>query len=75
MQALQGNFDCETVALMGRACDEAWGQIRETTFFPTPVDTDVFLQKLAVRVMEAVSQGERDPNRLKAVAMGVSPSD
>lgn len=42
----------------------AWAAI----FFRTPQDRDQFLNDLALRVMKAVADGERDPIRLKAIA-------
>ncbi|MBZ0209271.1 MAG: hypothetical protein K8F92_06430 [Hyphomicrobium sp.] len=43
--------------------------MQATIFFPTPEDSDAFLHGLAVRVMAAVAAGERDPERLKAMAL------
>jgi|EndMetStandDraft_5_1072996.scaffolds.fasta_scaffold2073799_1 hypothetical protein len=69
MQVHQSNFDPDSVALMGRVCDEAWRQTQATIFFPFAADSDAFLHQMAARVMAAVSLGERDPVRLKAIAM------
>lgn len=69
MQVTQSNFDSDSVALMGRVCDEAWCELRAKIFFPLPADSDAFLHQMAARVMAAVSMGERDPIRLKAIAM------
>ena len=74
MQVTQSNFDCETVALMGRVCGEAWRDLQVTTFFPLPSDANETLHRIAARVMAAVAEGERDPARLKAIAMdGLEP--
>ena len=62
-------FDHETVALMGRVCDEAWREVQAKIFFPHPRDSDEFLRDLAGRVMSAVALGERDAARLKAIAL------
>jgi hypothetical protein len=69
MQVPPSNFDPDSVALMGRVCEEAWRQTQATIFFPLPEDSDAFLRQMAARVMAAVSMGERDPVRLKALAM------
>ena len=69
MQVTQANFDSETVALMGRVCDEAWRDLQVTTYYPSPSDSADVLQRMAIRVMAAVAGGERDPARLKALAM------
>ncbi len=69
MQVLQSNFDPETVALMGRACDEAWREVQSMMFFPSPEDSEDVHRQLAGRVMAAVAAGERDPVRLAAVAL------
>ena len=69
MQVTQSNFDCETLALMGRVCDEAWRDLQATMFFPLPSDANETLQRIAARVMAAVAEGERDPVQLKAIAM------
>jgi hypothetical protein len=69
MQVSQSNFDPDSVALMGRVCEEAWCEVQTTIFFPLPADSDAFLHQMAARVMAAVALGERDPIRLKAIAM------
>ena len=72
---MPSNFDPETVALMGRVCDEAFNEARQTTFFPTPAGEQEFRISIATRVMLAVADGERDAARLKALALAiVSPS-
>jgi hypothetical protein len=54
---------------MGRVCDEAWHQLRSSTFFPS-LDDEVNVRcRIAERVMAAVSCGERDAERLKALAL------
>jgi hypothetical protein len=74
MQVTQSNFDCETVALMGRVCDDAWRDLQATRFFPLPSDANEVLHRMAARIMAAVAEGERDPTRLKAIAMdGLEP--
>jgi hypothetical protein len=65
----QNAFDAETVALMGRVCDEAWQEVQCVMFFPSRQDSDEVLRLLTSRVMSAVVAGERDPSRLRAIAL------
>jgi hypothetical protein len=51
-------FDHETVALMGRVCDEVWREIQDRTFFPSPWNAEAYRQELATKVMAAVVDGE-----------------
>jgi hypothetical protein len=69
MQLLQANYDHESVALMGRVCDEVWRELQVTTFFPSAKDASEVIRQLATRVMVAVASGERNPQRLKALAL------
>ena len=69
MLAAPGHFDCETVTLMGRVCDEPWIELQKTVFFPTPVNAQNVRSALAVRVLDAVNHGERNPDRLKSIAL------
>jgi hypothetical protein len=54
---------------MGRACDDAWKELQTKVFFPTLADERDIRQLIALRVMTAVSDGERDPARLKTAAL------
>jgi len=69
MQVPQSNFDPDSVALMGRVCEEAWHQMQARLSFPLPADAEASLHHMTERVMRAVAMGERDPVRLKAIAM------
>ena len=62
------NFDPDTVSLMGRTCDEAWELLQSTTYIPVP-DVREVRDDMAMRVIAAVSAGERDPVRLRAIAL------
>ena len=63
------HFDSQTVSLMGRVCDEAWIELQKKNFFPTPVNAQSVHTELAARVLDAVNQGERNPERLWAIAL------
>ena len=64
----QANFDPETVALMGRACDEAWRELERRRGFIL-LKTDDVKVVLAHKIMTAVYEGERDHERLKQAAL------
>ena len=68
MQVTQYNFDPETVALMGRVCDEARRDL-QAALFPSSSDAAEILHRIASRIVAAVAGGERDPARLKAIAV------
>jgi hypothetical protein len=63
------SFDAETVAMMGRVCDEAWEEARSRLPFPNAADTSGLRNLVAARVMAAVAVGQRNPERLKAIAL------
>jgi hypothetical protein len=69
MRLPDSSFDHDSVALMGRVCDEAWREVQATTFFPSVHEAGEVVRQLATRVMVAVAEGEPDPHRLKAIAM------
>jgi hypothetical protein len=62
-------FDPETVAMMGRVCDEAWNEARSRLAFPEAGDASGLREVVALRVMAAVAVGQRNPERLKAIAL------
>ena len=62
-------FDPDTVAMMGRVCDEAWYEIRIRHSFPVAWGEQEIRSQLARRVMAAFIDGEQDPERLKDIAM------
>jgi CheY-like chemotaxis protein len=65
----KSNYDPETVALMGRVCDEAWQVLTGTTFYPSAEVEREAHTLMALRIMSAVNDGERNPERLKSVAL------
>ena len=66
-------FGPDTVAMMGRICDEVWNEIQSNT--PSTLDESEIRSQLARRVMAAIVGGEHDPQRLKAIAMGFDCQD
>ena len=69
MQLPPQSFDAETVAMMGRVCDEAWEEARSRLPFPNAAYTSGLRNLVAARVMAAVAVGQRNPERLKAIAL------
>jgi hypothetical protein len=63
------SFDAETVAMMGRVCDEAWKDAQSRMSIIHGTDPDGIRQLFAIRVMAAVANGERDLKRLVAAAL------
>jgi hypothetical protein len=69
-KVMKPNFGPEDVGLMGRVCDEAWS-VLSTVLVQPSVDYEQGTRRvMAERVIAAVEQGERDPTRLKAIALG-----
>lgn len=62
----EATFDAATVELVGRICDESWEQLQATT---SPGGAEDVRDKMTCRVLLAVSRGERDQQRLLAVAL------
>jgi hypothetical protein len=58
-----GCFDPETIALLRAALDEAWDAL------PATRKETVAKSERAQRILAAASQGERDPARLRAIAL------
>ena len=63
-------FEPDDVRLMGGVCDEAWTILRTALVMPTEVYEESIRGRMAARVMSALEDGERDPDQLKAIALG-----
>jgi hypothetical protein len=59
------HFDCETVSLMGRVCDQAWLELRNKG----KLEEEHLRSSVAFRVLDAVNYGERNPEVLKSIAL------
>lgn len=61
-------FDAATLALMRKAFDAAW---EEAAFALVREDKDLTALRamMALRIMKAVREGERDPEQLMALAL------
>ncbi len=65
----EGAYDRETLALMRQALDEAWNEAGTDPAFRPIVNRGRIGALMALRIMAAVKNGERDPERLKLVAL------
>jgi hypothetical protein len=69
MQLPPNSFDPDTVALMGRVCDDAWNEAQRWLSL-APINDPSFLREtLALRIIAAVAHGERDPQKLRLLAL------
>jgi hypothetical protein len=62
-------YDPETLAILTAVFDDAWADL----IIPRMADARPKMLRylLATRIMVAASRGERDPVKLKAIAMGM----
>ena len=64
-------FDPETVSVMGRALDAAWAEVESRSAVRSAPEKAGIRGALALRIMAAARAGQRDPDRLCAVALHV----
>jgi hypothetical protein len=69
MQLAPEAFDPATVAMMGRVCDGAWDQATNRLSLFSARESTGLRNVLALRVMAAVANGERDPDRLRLIGL------
>jgi hypothetical protein len=62
------SYDPETLSVLLRVYDEAWVEILGI-LGAKPVDAAALRSDLATRIMAAANSGERDPKRLKLIAL------
>ena len=60
-------FDTPTLATLRQIFDESWEEVRTLNL---PSDAVVVRNLLAARILLAALDGERDPAKLKAAALG-----
>ena len=63
------SYDPDTLALLTRAFDDAWKDVQSALVIK-PLAADVLRTRLAKRILLAANDGERDPVRLKLIALG-----
>jgi len=66
---LPATFDPHSKALMERVCYDAWWELRCSQIFPSLAAENELRGLMALRVMEAVGQGQRDPAKLRIIAL------
>ena len=69
MPGTRASFDVETLMLVGQVCDQAWRDLNHTMFFPDPKGADKFGARSPTCVLSAVTNGEPDMERLKAMVI------
>ena len=62
------HFDSETLSLLSRVFDEVW-HIVQTRVTLRPDDVTALRTKIAIRLIAAARDGERDPDRLRTLAL------
>jgi hypothetical protein len=67
---LPRTFDQESVLLMSRVCYDAWWELKTTVPYPSLAAEHAARDLLALSVMQAVSRGERNPGKLRKIALG-----
>ena len=65
------SYDPDTLALLTRAFDDAWKDV-QSALVVKPLAADVLRRRLAKRILLPANDGERDPTRLKLVALGAT---
>lgn len=68
MEAFEGAFDSESLALMMHALDGAWSDAKAQSVV-APESRSALRKALALRIIAAVKLGQRDPERLRLVAL------
>jgi hypothetical protein len=64
---LRSDFDDEATRIMGEAFDAACKEIRDTEALT--IGHDVMIEVVAKRIIDAARKGERDPVRLRDIAL------
>jgi hypothetical protein len=62
------SYDRETLGVLIRVFDEAWMET-QTMLGTKPLDANSVRSTLAKRIIAAANDGERDPMRLKLIAL------
>lgn len=65
------SFDPETLTIMGRALDAAWSELESRSVVRGEPEKAGIKRALALRILAAVRVGQRDPERLRQVALHV----
>jgi hypothetical protein len=65
----EASYDAQTLALVTEAFEGAWHEVQ--TWYPGRNAEDLMTTRkmMALRIMTATKDGERDPERLKLIAL------
>jgi hypothetical protein len=63
------SYDPDTLTLLTRAYEDAWHELQIMNVVGSPDDEVAIRTRLAIRIMAAAREGERDPDRLKLLAL------
>jgi len=62
-------YNPETLAILARAFDEAWQEVQSANITSLTNDAENTRRIMALRITGAADQGERDPDRLRLLAL------
>ena len=62
-------FDRKTIELVASVCNDVWRDLRDKVKFLRKEDEREARAMITARVMRAVADGERDPQRLRVAAL------
>jgi len=68
VRIIDTSYDPATRAMLNRVLDEVWSEV-EATLVEGPIDTVATRVHLALRIVRSANVGERDPARLKSIAL------
>jgi len=68
VRIIDTSYDPTTRATLNRVLDEVWSDVL-ATLVAEPIDTLAVRVHLALRIIRSANDGERDPRRLKSIAL------
>ena len=68
VRIIDTSYDPTTRATLNRVLDEVWSDVL-ATLVAEPIDTLAVRVHLALRIIISANDGERDPRRLKSIAL------
>ncbi|HEX9881609.1 MAG TPA: hypothetical protein VGA65_03790 [Hyphomicrobium sp.] len=63
------SYDPQTLGLLMKAFDKAWHEVQSLNPGCTASQLSTTRKMMALRIMDAANKGERDPERLKDMAV------
>jgi hypothetical protein len=68
MRIIDTSYDSPTREMLNRVLDDVWSEV-PSTLVAEPSDALELRAELALRIIRAANDSERDPARLKAIAL------